>query len=75
MDNTQIDEKINDQGGILAGNIEFNNHYYNVGLGSVTPNPPEELKLTPLLIMGWVLWGISIVATVLIGLYWKRSSK
>jgi hypothetical protein len=73
--NTQIDEEIHAHGGTMSVNVEFNSHYYAIGLGSVTPAPPEELVLIPILNAGYVLWVASLIATVIIFLYRKRSKK
>lgn len=72
---TQIDEIIHDYGSATTINVEFNNHYYNIAKGSVTVGPPEEMVLIPILILGWILWGTSIIATVIIRFSRKRSNK
>jgi hypothetical protein len=63
---TQIDEEIRAHSGSMSANVEFNSHYYSIILGSGTPSPPEELVLITILNAGWILWGTSIIATIII---------
>ncbi len=73
---TQIDDEIRaHNNGSSSGNVEFNSHYYAIGLGSATPAPPEERALVPILNAGYILWVASLIATVIICLYRKRSNK
>ncbi len=71
-EDTQIDDIAREEGAGTTVNIEFNDHYYNIGIGSVTPNPPAELRLIPVLIIGWILWTVSLIVAIVIHFNKKR---
>jgi hypothetical protein len=73
--NSQIKDIADNYGTGTSVNIEFNSHYYHVALGSADPPPAIDIGLIPWLILGWVLWGASVIATVIVLLYRRRSNK
>ena len=62
-DNTQIDNLIQTN---QISNIEFNGHYYAILLASGDPPPALSGEVIQLLIIGWLLWGISVGSTIVI---------
>jgi hypothetical protein len=73
--NTQIDEEKSAHGGSMPANVEFNSHYYAINWAYATPNPIKEKVLITILNAGWIMWGTSIIATVIIRFSRKRSNK
>ncbi len=62
FNNTQIDEMITAKG---TNNIEYNNHYYHVGLFYSDPYYPIISKeYVIVLVMAWFFWGLTVFVTV-----------
>lgn len=72
VNNSQIGQIIDTYGDNFTVNVEYNSHYYNIAKGWVTPNSPQEMVLTPILILSWTLWGISAIIAVVITVVFKK---
>jgi hypothetical protein len=53
---TQIDEMIEANG---TNNIEYNNHYYSVGLLFADPGPAMGGEFVFVSVLAWMLWGLA----------------
>jgi hypothetical protein len=71
--NTQIDDMIQANN---TNNIETNNHYYSIAVGSADPPPLIGLGLIYWIISGWIMWGcLTILSAAVIRSLRTRSNK
>jgi hypothetical protein len=60
---TQIDEMIEANG---TSNIEYDGHYYSIGLLYSDPGPAMSGEFVSVLVLAWMLWGAGFIAFIAI---------
>jgi len=73
--NSQIFQIIEMHGDGWSVNIEYNNHYYQIGKGYADAAAPWERVLNTLLTLSWIIWSITAIITTSTVIIRKKQKK